>query len=655
MSISAVRGGRFNCSLFFFFLMTTFLTSGCSDLSGLMSQSSKVAVTPKATLSTDSGVSLEYLTVASSGTLTPSGSAVGTTGSGAVTSSGVMAVTGSLAATGGNGASGTGSGSTPSNSVPAAEQIFVDRSVQISIASTLTSGEPASACSFLSPFSLWECLTAGVTLLRSQISTSGNLVARFTDPQSVGGTLESNALPVKRWILEQVTNIYSGGGDTIKSMVAYNGALYFSATFDASGKSKLYKLEGTTLAPFSNTFNNGDDAVDSPFIFNNELYFTAQVATGVLKLFKTNGTTITQVSNTANGSSNTDDPQNLTVFKNALYFVAYDASASNRRKLFRTDGSGVVQVSDIWSGHTDGIYELVVLPDPTNSANDLLFFDAYNASGVTKLFKTDGTTITQVSNLYPLIINFNLPAADSPSNLTVLGSKLYFSSLKSYSNTNVAKLFKTDGVTITQVSNTAGDSVSDSIQRVAVVNGSLYFAADNASGAMKLYSTDGSAVVQVSNTNYLNSTTDDVPKDLKPFNNELYFWGRNVGNYNKLFKVKSDGSTVVQVTDFNVGDGDHLSPGSTPQRKGFFEFKGELYFISYDSSGHERLYKTDGSHVTQVLAIHSNNHDFQSMSAQSCTNAGRAQFAVYGDALYFSAYADLAGCQEKLYRLRLVE
>ena len=90
--------------------------------------------------------------------------------------------------------------------------------------------------------------------------------------------------------------------------------------------------------------------------------------------------------------------------------------------MFRTDGSTVTQVSNIENSQstTDDPFSLYTYRSYAIFQN-MLYFDAHNSNGQPKLFKTDGTTVTQVSNT-----RGNNSAGDTPTYFTEFQGELYF-------------------------------------------------------------------------------------------------------------------------------------------------------------------------------------------------------------------------------------
>jgi hypothetical protein len=150
----------------------------------------------------------------------------------------------------------------------------------------------------------------------------------------------------------------------------------------------------------------------------------------------------------------------------------------------------------------------------------------------------------------------------------------------------VLKLYKTNGATVTQVSNTRGNqSVTDYPHDFMVFNNELYFVANNSNGVLKLYKTNGATVTQVSNTSNNQSATDS-PYSFTVFNNELYFIALGTEGHAKYFKA--NGLEVYQVSDINPGGDDLDALTGACDGAGILvgEFLGKLYLTAtVDASG----------------------------------------------------------------------
>lgn len=360
----------------------------------------------------------------------------------------------------------------------------------------------------------------------------------------------------------------------------FNSELYFNA-LNSSGVYKLFKTDGTTITQVSNIIGNqaSADTVARFTVYNGKAYFAASMSSTVRKLYSlnTNGV-ITQVSNTSGSNAVSDVPNYMMVWQNKLYFSA--ATAAGIFKLFSYDGTTMTQVSNINGNSTNDAIASPYL------ATNYIYFWANNQNGVIKLFKTDGTTVTQVSNTHnneSLSDVLSATPANLPGQVEYNG-KFYFWGLN---QNNSYKLYCTDGTTVTQVSNTINNNASaDNVilsitypKTVYVFNGMLYFASAQAAGISKLYKTDGTTITQVSNL--AGASVTDYIELRAVYNNDLYFTGLDSNGNQKLFKT--DGTSITKVMDINSASEDFdtyqwMCSGNSPF---FATLSSGLYFSAY--------------------------------------------------------------------------
>lgn len=129
-----------------------------------------------------------------------------------------------------------------------------------------------------------------------------------------------------------------GSNDDAYNFHIFNGELYFIAYSDHFNRKRIFKINTSDqISRVSYTLPSSSDVQDPVGFteYKNELYFMAKNASGYTKLFKIGPhSPLTQVSNTA-GSSFNDNPTNLFVFNDELYFSAYSAASGNKLKLFK--------------------------------------------------------------------------------------------------------------------------------------------------------------------------------------------------------------------------------------------------------------------------------------------------------------------------------
>lgn len=345
-------------------------------------------------------------------------------------------------------------------------------------------------------------------------------------------------------------------------LTVFNNKVYFIAVSDNSGlNTKLYSTDGVTITQVSNTRNNQAawdytnaglyKAQNQPIVSNNQLLIRLINSNGFSKLYgvDTSGN-LTQVSNTKNNNSVSDNVHFLTEYNGNAYFTAAN-STGNFRKIYKYDGSIITQISNTTSnnGATDGVY---MFPIATSNG---LFFWANNSSAAVKLFKYDGTSVSQISNIISDQSMNDSAAVSSKvfAQINLDGKYVFYN--QNINSIVVNKIFQTDGTSLIQISNTMNNQTgSDNLYQFRpqhILNGELYFGANNPSGHKKLYKTDGTTVTQVSNIN--NGATDDA-YPIGVFDNDLYFEAKDPSGFYKLYKT--NGTEVLKVADFNPGQHD---------------------------------------------------------------------------------------------------
>ena len=203
-------------------------------------------------------------------------------------------------------------------------------------------------------------------------------------------------------------------------------------------------------------------------LFNGKLYFSASDATAGLELWSTDGSTTARVMD-INPGTESSSPYNFTILNGKLYFIATDATAG--LELWSTDGTTTARVMDINPG-AGGSY-----PFGFTVFNGKLYFSASDPAADRELWSTDGTTTARVTDINP-------GAGDSfPYNFTVFNGKLYFVvTTATDSNEDSVELWVTDGITTHHIVDLAPPSVTnffEAFDELAVLNGRLFFTADN--------------------------------------------------------------------------------------------------------------------------------------------------------------------------------
>jgi LruC domain-containing protein len=270
----------------------------------------------------------------------------------------------------------------------------------------------------------------------------------------------------------QITDLNPVGSDAITTPVCYKNVLYFGASmqYSAATVSKLFSYDGTTLRQLTNLRGSGtSDAVAALSVWNNALYFRAYVTNASrTKLYRYDGTSLVQVSNICGTSCS--DAISLTVPTPSYLYLTAAPRSDGFIKLFRYDGSTFEQITDFFPAGSD-----------TFSATHFLHFNGKTyfqgtINGLTKLFADDGNSVAQVSDLNP-------GGLDAPTWMALYNGKMW---LSMYNPNNRVKLFRFDGTTFVQVSDLEGPDQHDSPSYLIEYQNALYLRLTN-HGVSKLH------------------------------------------------------------------------------------------------------------------------------------------------------------------------
>jgi len=380
--------------------------------------------------------------------------------------------------------------------------------------------------------------------------------------------------------------------------IVFDNAVYFSANDGIHGL-EIWKSDGTTEGTvLLKDINPSGDSLNytfAPVVINDAIYFTATNGTNGYELWKSDGTEEgTVMVKDIRSGINSSYPSNFAFFNNSLYFKAHTDSVG---ELWKTDGTaeGTVMVMD--SSGMWGVNSLIAV-------NDILYFRYGDGYGF-ELWKYDGTESMMVKDINP---------SGSAFNSTSGGPDAY------------------------------------------VMNGILYFAADDGIHGYELWKSDGTpeGTVMVKDINP-GSETSSANSQLFLFNNELYFGATDIYSYDEetseevnnheLWKTDGTEAGTVMVKNIN-------STGSSDVSD-FIIFNNELYFsatdiYSYDEETDEEisnyeLWKTDGTAEGTVMVA-----DLNPTGSSSLFN-----LFVFNNELYFSANDGIHG--HELWKLSILE
>ncbi len=282
-----------------------------------------------------------------------------------------------------------------------------------------------------------------------------------------------------------------------KDLTVFNGSLYFSANDGVHGV-ELWKSNGTAVGTvLVNPGPSGSYPQDLT-VFANMLYFDACDSTNGCELWSSNGTAsgTALVKDLCPGTCNSIPDQltpvyGVTLGSTALYFAAYDST--NGRELWKSDGtaSGTVLVKDICPSTCGSAPHELTVVYRTVFASTLFFEACYSmAFASCGLWKSDGTN---AGTVVVKDINPGGTYGSGPCSLTAFGRLLFFNA---NNDTYGRELWKSNGtasgtVLVKDIKPGSASSMPSCGPAMTILNGNLFFTADDAVHGFELWSTNG--------------------------------------------------------------------------------------------------------------------------------------------------------------------
>ncbi|MFK8111730.1 MAG: ELWxxDGT repeat protein [Rubripirellula sp.] len=439
---------------------------------------------------------------------------------------------------------------------------------------------------------------------------------------------------------EQLKNINTGSQDAnIQQLVTVGSKLFFVADDGINGEAVWVAdpVLGTAVIAADVTASASDKisgltAFGSGVIFHNDS----------LGVYTTDGTTTTAI--TSDQPVDFDGKGSLFATAGSLAYFVFD-NGINGEELWKTDGTatGTTMVNDLVLGATGSAPRFLV------GLGNLLYFsadfeDQFGNGAMTgrELIVTDGTALsTQVVRDINGDPDPNDPfgpisLSSDPQDLTVSGSRIYFTADSGVNNGNTGReLWSSDGTfagTTLAGDIRAGATGSDPID-LTDVNGVLYFAANDGSTGYEPYRSDGGSVTSLGNINPGNANSD--PSGFMQAGNTVYFSARQTSTGRELWSSDVTTGGVTLVSDLQTGVG-----SSDPTPLGVVS--GDRLLIAMTESGVDReLWMIGGAVAALTQVVDMNPGEFFG------SNAG--QFQEVGSAMLFVGDDGLAG--RELYQL----
>ena len=183
---------------------------------------------------------------------------------------------------------------------------------------------------------------------------------------------------------------------------------------------------------------------------------------------------------------------------------------------------------------------------------------------------------------------------DTVTNLTVVGSRIYFTARTSEKG---LELYSSDGTPsgTKLVKDIYPGSAHSNPALLVDVNGTLYFSANNGSSGKELWKSNGTAESTSMVKDIFPKGGSSNPAHLTNVNGVLYFAANNGTHGYELWKSNGSPEGTVLVKDIQTG----LKVSSSPEH--FTNVGGTLYFSATGTGTGRELYKSDGTDAGTVL------------------------------------------------------
>lgn len=299
------------------------------------------------------------------------------------------------------------------------------------------------------------------------------------------------------------------------------------------------------------------------------------------------------------------NPANFIAVGNTLYFTADDDITGT--ELWKSDGTlgGTTLAADINTSPDSGSPSS---PSNLTVVGTTLFFSATNGINGVELWKLEAGATTPT-----LVKDINLAGDSTPANLVNFNGILYFRANDGSGNA----LWRSDGTTAGTFKVGTGITQPGNL---TVVGNNLFFRAGTGGG--ELWKTDGTTPTQVVN---LGATA--AISNLITIGNTLFFTATNSTNGTELWLSNGTAAGTRRVSDITVGAGSSNPTNLVNQN-------GTLYFFARNGSTNGLYKSTEAGVVTLVQALPS--------GGQAPTS-----LTVVGSTLYFVVDAGTGGTLDR--------
>ncbi|MFN8569150.1 MAG: ELWxxDGT repeat protein [Kouleothrix sp.] len=411
-----------------------------------------------------------------------------------------------------------------------------------------------------------------------------------------------------------------------------NGTIFFSASDCSSGYGQLWKTNGITAGTVLVKAISSSPfwGISSLANANGTLLFSGNDGNTGDELWTSdgsaNGTVLFKDLDPDAGNSFERDPPSFASIGTTVFFTNNN-TVGTQPALWKTNGTanGTVMLKTFTvSGSTVAPYDLT-------NVNGTLFFIAQEDATGRELWKSDGSAngTVLVKDIYPLYLT---------TQMTILGSKNSTVFFTANDGVNGLELWKSDGsangtVMVKDIRTGPSDGTNSSAFWPTVLNGTIYFVANDGTHGDELWKSDGTAngTLMVKDINPGAGSGFDLYVwplfTLPELNGQLFFTANDGTHGRELWKSDGSANGTVLVKDAVAGAAG-LNPGA-PVKLGT-----NVLFVTNFGPAPGELWRSDGTVAGTVRFKAPAGASFQYMAGPLTPlgASGKAALAAYDGA-----------------------
>ncbi len=428
---------------------------------------------------------------------------------------------------------------------------------------------------------------------------------------TVAGTSVVMQIPSSTY--DQYNYSYFGDSDDYDLTVA-GGNLFF-ITDDGVGGQDLWVSNGTnagTTVLEDLKGSSGDSGsyydlyVSDLTAAGGKLFFTADAPGGGGNLWVSNGTSAgTTVLKTFQPNSSYDYFSNLTAAGGELYFSGDDGTDGSQPWVSNGTTSGTVTLSDVNASNGGSSPS-----DFVTIGNEVYFFMNESASTV-GLWKSGGTaaSTSTVFDGFPSETYNSTTYTPLLNDLTVVGSRLFFSEYLDSYNTTAEELWTSSGTAggtsqIIPASLPSGATLGE-IDNLTALGSLLVFTADDGNGTQLWESNGTDSGTTVIDPNGPTVSSSSSYGDMVQNNGILYFEGTDTTDGSQVWQTNGTQAGTQMVSDINAGTGPYsdryTDDGAYPKLLAYND--SQLFFFANNSIKGEQLWSASAGNGPTITPI----------------------------------------------------